>query len=94
MCSLRRTRTRSHSVGRSLTRKAPSGRSEGAFELGAAYRNRTDDLFITREDRPCADHQLLRLSPGHIVSGCPWESIDVRADCHAVGHAPAGVGRT
>ena len=41
-------RTRSHAVGHALTRKAPSG-SEGAFKLGAAYRNRTDDLFITSE---------------------------------------------
>jgi hypothetical protein len=46
--------------------------------LSAPALPRTDDLFITREDRRVGSQALNRCLPGYIVPNRPWESADVR----------------
>jgi hypothetical protein len=78
---------RRRSVRRSSMKGALAGTAR-ASDLGAAYRNRTDDLFITSVGSPIErmieGHELLL--PG--VRRRPSSSGSVHRDCHSISHAP------
>src|ERR1019366_6858653 len=75
-----RIRLCSHPVRHSVATKAPCRRSGGGLDLGAAYRNRTDDLFITS----ASEHRTPAFRTVHLrrqiaVSASPGTALLLRA---------------
>ena len=56
-------------------------------KLRAAYRNRTDDLFITRVDPYRPDLRLTAWRPALTVHARPMASGCVHGDCHSLRHS-------
>src|ERR1039458_3911350 len=90
-----RIRLCSHPVRHSVATKAPCRRSGGGLDLGAAYRNRTDDLYITS----ASDHRTPAFRTVHLrrqiaVSASPgttlrWQELSRQLSRSLQHHSPS-----